>query len=455
MKRRIIEFLKATSVKGVPRTFRTNSPLLRTLWIVSVVSFLITASYLTHLLTNDYLGYASVISLREYNIDLTGTTLDTVRFPDITFCNLNPFAVSTHNLTNIPSLEAYHKRALDMTSCEDCSLEQQRALKELRVELLTTSGYYIHIGASKAKSISHSQDRFIVSCMIRLLSGMHPRKVPCEGVATIAPYYDYMFYNCYTVKLPPGTPENMYEGIFVVLQLGNHVDIIEQQKYLTPHYIPGQMSGAMMIFHQQNHLPSVLRDAINLPSGNFMTAKLRFNHRKRLPYPYGTCQHKDGLKSRYQQIICYSTCIQTLVLKSCACVDYTSYNDFFDLLAQVGIPPCLSLKVGKQRLHDNWECAKQIRLNSTSHCLSSCPIPCEDLTYSYDVSSMYFDYMFTVISLQRWFWRLLENWYLVSIMLLDGVVICCCETALCHCYIHLSRSYHAKFIRANHVLCFL
>ena len=386
MRRRLLQFLRWTSVKGVSRIFRTKSSFLRTVWVISVVSFLTTAFYLTYILTRDYLEYTSVISLREYNIDLTGTTSDAVRLPDITFCNLNPFAVSTHNLTNIPSLEAYHKRAMDMTSCEDCSVEQQKALRELRVELLTTSGYYVHIGASKAKTISHTQDQFIVTCMVGLVSGMHARKVPCDSVATVKPYYDYMYYNCYTLKLPPGTPENMYSGMVIVLQLSNHEDIVEQQEYLTPHYIPGQMSGAMMIFHQQNRLPVVVRDAINLPSGHFMSAKLRFLHRKRLPDPYGTCQHKDSLESRYQQIICYSTCVQTLVLKSCGCVDYTSYNDFFGLIASVGIPPCLTLKAGKQRLHDNWECVKRIRLNSTSHCLSSCPIPCEELTYSYDVS---------------------------------------------------------------------
>ena len=59
---------------------------------------------------------------------------------------------------------------------------------------------------------------------------------------------------------------------------------------------------------------------------------------------------------------------------------------FFYLIAKV-IPPCLTLKVSKKRLHNNWECVKQTRLNSTAPCLSSCPIPCEDLVYSYDVSN--------------------------------------------------------------------
>ena len=219
MKRRLLQFLKSTSVKGMSRIICTKSSFLRTVWSICVVSFLSVAFYLTYLLTKGYLEYASVISLREYNLDLTGTTSDALRLPDITFCNLNPFAVSTHNLTNIPSLEAYHQRAMDMTACDGCSPEQQKALRELRIELLTTSGYYIHIGASKAKTISHTQDQFIVSCTVGMLSGMHPRRVPCEGVTTVVPYYDYMYYNCFTLKLPPG---NRTVRICMVVSLWNY-----------------------------------------------------------------------------------------------------------------------------------------------------------------------------------------------------------------------------------------
>ena len=118
------------------------------------------------------------------------------------------------------------------------------------------------------KTQKHTQGHFIISCTVRMRSGMHPRRVPCEGVTTVVPYYDYMYYNCFTLKLTPGDSENMYGGIVVVLQLNNHEDIIEQQKYLTPHSIPGQMSGALMIYNQPNHLPDVVRNSINLPSGH-------------------------------------------------------------------------------------------------------------------------------------------------------------------------------------------
>ena len=382
---RVIQFLKVTSIKGIPRIFRTKSYFLKTVWGISVICFISMAAYQVTLLSKAYLEYNSVISLTEHPVDLSGQTPHAIRFPDITFCNLNPFAVSTHNLKHIPSLESYHNLVKDKTSCVNCSEQQLKSLRELRVQLLTTSGYYIHIGAAKARKISHSENQFIASCTVGMFSGMHPRKVPCEGVATIVPFYDDTHYNCYTVKMPPATPEDMYGAVIMVFHLNNYQKIIEQQKFLTPHFIPGQMNGALMVLHEPNNLPIIMRDAIHLPAGQFMSTKLNFIETTRLPEPYGNCIPNYEMKENYQQIICYSACVQSSVLRYCGCVDYTSYNEFLNLSTTSDVPPCLSVKVSSRKLHEKWECVKNIRLNATAHCFASCPTPCEELVYIHDV----------------------------------------------------------------------
>ena len=389
MRRRITQFLKQTSIKGIPRIFRTKSYILRTVWVISVTCCLSMAAHQVILLTKGYLEYTSVISLKEYYIDFGGQTNNAVQFPDVTFCNLNPFSLSTHSLNDITSLEAYHKHVVQKTSCENCSVQKEKDLLELRGELLTTSGYHIHIGASNAKLVSHTQEQLIVSCNALKVSGLHQRKVECKDIATVVPYYDYIYYNCYTIRLPPPTPENMYYGVIVVLHLNNYFEIIEQRRFLTPHNIPGQMGGALMLFHEPDRLPVATRNAINLPPGHFVSAKLQFVQRIRLAAPYGDCKHRREMSVHYQQIICYSTCVHMLVLRSCGCVDYTGYDDVVDLASKSGEPPCLSVKISSKMLNENWECVKRIRLNSTAHCLSTCPIPCEEMEYNHDVSSDY------------------------------------------------------------------
>ena len=388
MTARIIQFLKQTSIKGVHRIFLTKSYFLRTLWGISVICFLSMAAYQAFLLTKGYLEYNSIISMKETFSDFTGQT---GRFPDVTFCNLNPFSVSTHNLSNIPSLGTYHDTILNKTSCSSCSTQEEDDLEELRKELLTTGGYYTTIGASKAEQISHTQEAFIVSCKVGLLSGMHPRKIPCQGIATIVPFHDCVYFNCYTIKLPPATPEDLYGAIIVVLHLNNHLEIIEQQKFLTPHFLPSQMSGALMTLHEPDNIPVIIRDAINLPSGYFTSAKLSLVQRNSLPSPYGECKHKHDLGEKgvhYQQIICYSSCVRKLVLRSCGCVDLGLYRDPSDpdeYNSTIETNACLSSKLTSQKLRQNWACMKQIGLNATIPCLSSCPTPCEEVSYIKDV----------------------------------------------------------------------
>ena len=388
VKKRIHQFCQKTSVKGIPRILRTKSYFMRTIWTISVTCFLAIAIYLSFLLLSDYLEYRSVTSLREYNIDVSGSTSDSVRLPDITLCNMNPFSISTYNMTDVLSLEHYHKKVLSMTICDNCTAEETKKMEELRSELLTTSGYYIEIKSENARRVSHKKEGFIASCHISILSGMHPRRLPCEGIVEIHDYSDYMYYNCFTLKVSQPTSRDLYHGMILVLQLNNHRDIIEQQQFLTPHIIPGQTSGAVMLLHQQDQLPMMTRNNIHLPSGFFTSLRLRYLRKIRLPKPYGTCKNTAKMEGNYQQAMCFSICVQTLILRTCGCVDFTNYNDFFGLVASMGMSPCLSLKTNTEMLHQYWNCVQEMRLNATIQCKDTCPIPCEEMTYEYDVSSL-------------------------------------------------------------------
>ena len=385
MTRRVLQFLQSTSIKGIPRIFKTKSRFLKALWITCVISFLGMTAYQVYLLVHGYLEYESVMSTTEYNVDLTGATHKKVRLPDMTFCNMNPFAVDTRKITGVPSLEVYSQRVREMTECEDCSPEQQDTMWELRVALQTTTGYYMHIGLENARRLSHTEDQFIAACTVEMLSGMDPRKLPCKYVTTVFPHFDYMYYECYTIRIPRATSTDLYTGIVVVLHLNNHLDTIEQQKYLTAHYMPGQMSGAVMAFHHQDEIPVLAEKGISLPSGFYMSTKLRFVRRQRLPHPYGM-RNED---SDIQDITCYADCLQEHVMSHCNCIDYASPDIalaiYTDLL---GLEPCLSLNQSREELFEKWICMEETRLNSTTYCQSMCPVLCDELIYDYAVSCM-------------------------------------------------------------------
>ena len=382
MKRRVLQFFKTTSVKGVPRIFQTKSYFLRTLWIVCISWFIFCSAMQFYQITTNYLKYDTVVTSREYNVDLSGATPETVRLPYITFCNMNPFAVDTHNLTDIPSLESYIRQAKEITECRDCTTEQRKTLVSLRMALQTTGGYFIHIGRTNATRLSHTQDAFLASCTVEMSSGMESRKLPCRNVATVVPFVDFMYYNCYTVRLPRATQGDYPAGLVVVLHLNNHIDIIEEQSQLIGHYMPGQMSGAVMVLHHKHEVPVISQDGISLPSGYYMSTKLRFVRRKRMRAPYRSCE--DGFGD-YQQTLCYANCLQEQVLTICGCIEYTGYNMLINY-SSTGVPPCLSINQGKEWLYETWKCKEEIHLNYTIYCQARCPILCDMLLYQHDVS---------------------------------------------------------------------
>ena len=386
MNQRMLQFLKSTSIKGVPRIFQTKSYFLRTLWTISTISFISMAVYQTCLLTREYLEYPTIVSIKERNLDLVGATHQAIRLPDITLCNMNPFAVDTRNITSLPSLESYYLRVREITECTSCTQEEQNSLWELRQALQTTSGYYTHIGRNNVQRISHREDMFLASCTLEVAKGMNARKVRCERIATIERYIDSMYYNCYTLQIPPATPTDIVWGVVVVLHLNNHHDILEQQKYLASHYMPGQMAGAVMAFHEHDQEPVLVLTGISLPPGQYMSTKLRFILNKRMEHPYGICRHYDSTIS-YHQMSCYSTCLQKEVYRECGCYEYTGWNPLIEDSDLDG-PPCLSLKRGKQWLYEKWRCLKEVHIRSSTeqNCKFLCPIPCEQFLYDYDVS---------------------------------------------------------------------
>ena len=227
---------------------------------------------------------------------------------------------------------------------------------------------------------------FLASCTMEVAEGMTAHKAPCERIATIERYIDFMYYNCYTLKIPPATPTDILLGVVVVLHLNNHHDILEQQKYLASHYMPGQMAGAVMAFHEHDQEPVLVIDGINLPPGQYMSTKLRFSLNKRMEHPYGICRRYDS-KIGYHQMSCYSTCLQREVYRECGCYEYASWNP---LTKDSGLdgPPCLSIKKSKQWLHEKWRCLKKVHIRSTAiqDCKYLCPTPCEQFIYDYDVS---------------------------------------------------------------------
>ena len=381
-RRTVLEFLRITSIKGIPRLLRTKRRFMQLIWGLSIICFLVGAAYQSTMLTMAYLEYSTVTSIRELPLDMTGQYEYSIQLPDITFCNVNPFASNFTQATEIPSFEEYTRMVQDMTLCSKCSWDQNISMSRLHDELMTSRGYRIQIGEDKAKNISHHWDTLFKSCTVWVMSGMHPSNLPCERVMRIVLHQDSTFYNCFTLRPKfEETKEWVIMGIIVVFHLDDYT--INKHQYVLPlHSQIDYINGMTFTFHDRGTIPVVPVDGMILQLGLFSNFKVRVNRRKRLPTPYGRCVPKAGegnefiTEGPYSLMVCFSLCWQAMAQDLCGCVDY---SNFVDVLARGGEPVCLKLDRGRDRLWEEWECLQNARNTSAISCTNKCPLPCEEI----------------------------------------------------------------------------
>ena len=380
---KVLEHGRITSLKGIPRLLRTKSPFMRFVWSVSFLCFFTLAAGQGILLTISYFQFSTVISIRETPLELTGSSPNTVEMPDVTFCNVNPFASNFTADKSLLSIEDFLSMVRNTTQCDDCTKEEEISMMSLRDELLTTRGYYIQIGVNNIKRISHSKESLIASCHVWFMSGMHPTTLPCEAVAmSVKPYQDSMFYNCYTIKCSElKHKETVYVGLIVVF----HLDMYGINEYPIPLAVHSRMrylSGLTFNFHEPGSVPIFFKEHLLIQSGLFSDFKLRVHRHKRLSEPYGQCvEHtaedsEYSLNGTYSQLVCYSLCKQTLVYDTCGCIDY---NNFVSIHKTTNQRVCFKLELGREQVMKDWTCVQNARAASALSCMERCPLPCNEV----------------------------------------------------------------------------
>ena len=379
----IREYAKITSVKGIPRLLRTKAPFMRVVWAVSIVCFLVMAACQAVMLTMSYLEYSTVVSIGERPLDISGQSTGTAQLPDITFCNINPFASNFTGGTDIPSIKEFISRVKDITRCDGCSEDQEILMLQLREELTSTRGYHMQIGLQNARRISHRMDSTIASCHVWTFSDLHPSTLPCEKFVEIEEYHDSMFYNCFTIKSPPRRPNFMYMGLILIF----HMDNYDDYSYVLPIYTRlNYMNGIAFAFHSRDTPPILVSEQWLVQAGVFSDFKIRVQRHKRLSQPYGNCKENTGKEQdggRYSQLVCMSSCGQAMVRSMCGCLDYSFYTD---VLSPTDNRPCLNMGGGRERLMKDWKCIKNARRVSAYSCIEKCPAPCEELKFETKVS---------------------------------------------------------------------
>ena len=183
----VVKSLKQTSVKGVPRWFRAESPCLKILWAFAIVAFFAFGSYQSYELICEYLKYPkmTLIEEREFSMDT-----DLV-FPNLQICSVNSMGL-LRNVSNNETFEFYQRLVENVITCSECSADDKELLGKLREGFLSAYGYIAYVGVENVLRLMEDYPDFLIECLVFTIDSYVGND--CETLAdiTIVPSFDYL-----------------------------------------------------------------------------------------------------------------------------------------------------------------------------------------------------------------------------------------------------------------------
>ncbi len=98
----IIEGMKSTSLKGIPRLANTKTISLKALWTIGLLGLFAICVYQVSIIADEYFTYSIITAVTEVPFDLLEG--NAIRVPHILLCNLNPHKRNAWyaNVTSVP-----------------------------------------------------------------------------------------------------------------------------------------------------------------------------------------------------------------------------------------------------------------------------------------------------------------------------------------------------------------
>jgi hypothetical protein len=303
----LTQWLSSLNAYGIPKIFRSNlNSFLKFIWICFFfVSFGYCLYLLVQLLKN-YVTYSSYINTQIYQ-DIPA------KFPAVSFCNLKTVNVSVNStlFSKIAPIQNF-KSIFDWISA------QQYILRETM---------YAEKNTTVRKSYGYQLENMLISCYFNYN--------PCNA-SSFTYFYDPSLGNCYTFNkgvFDNGTPypiktvtiPGLAYGLTLELFLGNPSN---ETVFM-------YNDGVIISIGNQSSLPFKEGDIMKVAAGEETDLIVRRDFIMKLPSPYGNCLKDttnnstfnsvffnyivNTLGTLYSQNYCYSLCIQSQIIKKCAC----------------------------------------------------------------------------------------------------------------------------------------
>ena len=367
IKKSLSKCFLSTTCHGLPNIFKTQSLIIRIIWIICDLSSILYCIYLIYGNIKSYLSFEFMT-----NIDIIYEI--PTNFPAISFCILNPLKPNLNNsITKYLNRFLVNLSYLNMPnliqSDDDLAYYYTFMLRSLFISDYFTDKFRQDLGISLSDSL--------ISCRFQLNT--------CTA-DDFEWFWDFFYGNCFkfngnSSKILKSTQPGPMNSLQIELFIGNYYDI--NQLLST--------NGVHVFINNQTCTVTRSNDGIDVPSGSHTNIMLDRTFNLKLENPYNDCKSnlnsidsfdslyfKEIIKSNrtYTQKDCFDLCLQDSLIYTCGCysAQFNPLNSTKQCLNAIQVV-CV-IKQTKKFYNSDF----------SLNCSNYCPLECESINYSVRMS---------------------------------------------------------------------
>lgn len=321
-------------------------------------------------------------------------------FPSVTFCNLNPFDVTSHSTSGQYLIEVLNLHSILPVITPDNDTLSYVLVNEATDILRAVASSDKNLTSKQLENLGFTIDTMLISCLYD--------NVRCNS-SSFSWFHDSEYGNCYTFNSLTNTNSSIKSSLVTTKTGPTHglnLEIFTGASGINDYYTIKK--GIKVAIHQRGVRPMMKYEGVYISTGSATHIGFNKNKYSKLPHPFNDCikfSEKMSLKeslyfnytlrlSKYSQRLCFEICMQyEKIIPKCGCAD-----------------PEIPFKDEKQNFcHEKMslKCAMNERnvldrLDIRNLCNKFCPDECDSLTYIKTVSSAFYPsfYYSNVLKLQ-------------------------------------------------------
>lgn len=360
-------FCDLTSIRGVQRIKRAQTPFIRIIWSIFVVLMTSALIITIGFLARDFLSFSTAWHSRTLIDDKTD-------FPAITICAHNPFSLEANRIWATESILTPSEFNRQLSAMTLAFLENGNTEYASLILQDSTDTYFANLRPEESRKLSHQTTMF-PHCMVTV-DGVNIVAENCtiEGETgfTKQRFSHPKYFNCWTVETAANASTKETVRLTLLISLVPSKEINESRRnFIMDTFSRGE--GVKLVVHESRTYPEIDKKGINVQPGRMNELSFNTERWERLQTPTAPCL-KDpepirdmGQMYAYRMTQCLDSYLQNISINQCGCLNSEWPRPVNPDLVNSDIPYCSALPKNPNNLVALEAVMK--RLNCTSNLL--------------------------------------------------------------------------------------